>query len=40
MPDLMRLGILDDYQGVALQFGPWDRQNQLRNLDRLMIQRA
>lgn len=25
MPDLMRLGILDDYQGAALQFGPWDR---------------
>ena len=25
MPDLKRLGILDDYQGVALTRGPWDR---------------
>jgi len=25
MPDLKSLGILDDYQGVALRFGPWDR---------------
>jgi phosphoglycerate dehydrogenase-like enzyme len=25
MPDLKRLAILDDYQGVALSMGPWDR---------------
>ncbi|WP_135467030.1 D-2-hydroxyacid dehydrogenase family protein [Crenalkalicoccus roseus] len=25
MPGLSRLGILDDYQGVALAMGPWDR---------------
>jgi phosphoglycerate dehydrogenase-like enzyme len=25
MPELTRLGILDDYQGVALAMGPWDR---------------
>jgi phosphoglycerate dehydrogenase-like enzyme len=25
MPELKRLGILDDYQGVTLQLGPWDR---------------
>jgi phosphoglycerate dehydrogenase-like enzyme len=25
MPDLARLAILDDYQGVALALGPWDR---------------
>jgi phosphoglycerate dehydrogenase-like enzyme len=25
MPTLSRLAILDDYQGVALQLGPWDR---------------
>jgi phosphoglycerate dehydrogenase-like enzyme len=25
MPGLNRLGILDDYQGVALAMGPWDR---------------
>ncbi len=25
MPKLSRLGILDDYQGVALSMGPWDR---------------
>jgi len=25
MPTLTRLGILDDYQGVALSMGPWDR---------------
>ena len=25
MPTLTRLGILDDYQGVALTLGPWDR---------------
>jgi len=25
MPELKRLGILDDYQGVALLLGPWDR---------------
>ena len=25
MPELKRLGILDDYQGVTLRLGPWDR---------------
>jgi phosphoglycerate dehydrogenase-like enzyme len=25
MPELKRLAILDDYQGVALSMGPWDR---------------
>jgi phosphoglycerate dehydrogenase-like enzyme len=25
MPKLIRLAILDDYQGVALKLGPWDR---------------
>jgi phosphoglycerate dehydrogenase-like enzyme len=25
MPTLTRLGILDDYQGVTLRMGPWDR---------------
>ena len=25
MPDLNRLAILDDYQGVARSLGPWDR---------------
>ena len=25
MPELKRLGILDDYQGVSLLYGPWDR---------------
>jgi phosphoglycerate dehydrogenase-like enzyme len=25
MPELTRIGILDDYQGVALTHGPWDR---------------
>lgn len=25
MPSLSRLGILDDYQGVTLSMGPWDR---------------
>ena len=25
MPELTRIGILDDYQGVALKLGPWDR---------------
>ena len=25
MPEIKRLAILDDYQGVTLQLGPWDR---------------
>jgi len=46
MPDLKRLGILDDYQGVALLLGPWDRlpeglqievyRNTLKDQDKLV----